>query len=181
MNGIRTTRPLAKCAIVIAGYAAACLIANAFVNARDLRMSAQAQDSPGMYAWGDLILFLEVFGLGAILPTGLALYFLRPIQGFWIMFTIGAVAFAATGLGAALIVALTSRLVHDQTRSLANILAAIGGLREMMSPAAGVTFLLATLTAPTRRIRLALLAVTLIEGSLGLYSFFRWFAPFHVL
>ncbi len=51
----------------------------------------------------------------------------------------------------------------------------------MMSPAAGVTFLLATLTAPTRRIRLALLAATVIEGSLGLYSFFRWFAPFHVL
>jgi hypothetical protein len=178
----RTIRTLAKWGVVIAGYAAACLIANAAVNARLLRMSAQAQDSPGMYAWGDLILIFEVFGLGAIIPTGLALYFLRPIQGFWIVFSIAALAFALTGLGAALIVAVTSRVAdRPPTQSLLSILAAIAGLREMMSPAAGVTFMLATLTAPTRRIRLALLPATLIEGSLGLYSFFRWFAPFHVL
>lgn len=177
----RTIRPLVKWAVVTAGYIAAFVIANAAVNARDLHASPQDMASSGMYAWADMILFLKVFGLGAILPTALALYFLRPIQGFWILLSIGAVAFAVTGLAAALIVAITSPLVHDQTRSLANILAAIGDLREMMSPAAGVTFLLATLTAPSRRFRLALLAATLIEGSLGLYSFNHWFAPIHVL
>ncbi len=135
-----------------------------------------------MYAWGDLILFLEVFGLGAIIPTGLALYFLRPIKLFWTVFSIAALAFALTGLGAALIVAVTSRVVdRAPTQSLLSILVAIAGLREMMSPAAGVTFILATLTAPTRRIRLALLAAAVVEGSIGLYSFYRWFAPFHVL
>jgi len=181
MNGTRTIRPLAKVGIVIAGYVAAFAIAAAAVNARDLHASAQDQASSGMYAWADMILFLEVFGLAAILPTALALYFLRPIRGFWIMFSVAALAFAATGLGAALIVVLTSQMNHEPALYVVRLLAALGFLREMLSPAAGVTFVLATFTAPNRRFRLALLAATLIEGPLGLYSFYRWFAPIHVL
>jgi hypothetical protein len=176
----RTIRTFARWGIVIAGYGTALFIAYAAVNARFLHQSAQAQASPGMYAWGDLILFLEVFGLGAIVPTGLALYLLRPIRIFWILFSIAAMAFAATGLVAALIVAVASQLDHEPTQYLLRLLAAIGVLREMMSPAA-VVFVLATFTAPTRRIRLLLLAATVVEGSIGLYSFYRWFAPIHVL
>lgn len=163
---------------MIAGYAAAWFVADAAVNARFLQQSAQAQASPGMYAWGDLILFLEVFGLGAIVPTALALYFLRPVGTFWTALSIGALAFAMTGLLAALMVALGYR---ETTQSFLAILAAIGALREMMSPAAAVMFVLATLTAPTRRARLVLLVAAVIEGALGLYSFFQWFAPIHVL
>ncbi len=120
MNGIRTTCPLVKCAVVIAGDAAACLIANAAVNARDLRMSAQAQDSPGTYAWGDIILFLGVFGLGAILPTGLVLYFLLADPGILDHVYHRGCRVCRHLVVAALIVAATSQLVHDQTRSLAN-------------------------------------------------------------
>ncbi len=120
----RTIRTLAKWGVVIAGYAAAGLIATAAVNARYLHQSAQAQASPGMCAWGDFVLFLEVFGLGAILPTALALYFLRPIRLFWILSSIAALAFAATGLGAALIVALMAQLDHERTQSFVRILAA---------------------------------------------------------
>ena len=181
MNKTWSIPPIVKWAVVIAGYIAAFVIANAAVNARDLQSSPQDQASSGMYAWADMILFLEVFGLAAILPTALALFFLRPIQGFWIVFSLGAIAFAATGLAAALIVALTSRMDHEPTQYLVQLLAALGVMREMMSPAAAVTFVLATFTAPTRRFRLALLATTLIEGSVGLYSFYRWFAPIHVL
>jgi hypothetical protein len=181
MNRTRISQILIRLSIVIAGYIAAFAIANAFVNARDLRASPQDVASSGMYAWADMILFLEVFGLGAILPTALALYFLRPIRGFWIVFSFAALAFTVTGLGAALIVAFTGRMDHEPALYLVRVLAALGVLREMMSPAAGVTFVLATFTAPTRRFRFALLAATLIEGSLGLYSFYRWFAPIHVL
>jgi hypothetical protein len=35
-----------------------------------------AQASSGMYAFGDLILFIGVFGVLALIPTGLAAYFL---------------------------------------------------------------------------------------------------------
>lgn len=131
-----------------------------------------------MYAWGDLILFLEVFGLVAIVPTALALYFLRPIATFWTVLSIAALAFAMTGPCAALMVALGYR---QTTPSLLAFLAAIGALREMTSPPAAVIFVLATFAAPTRRPRLALLAAAVIEGTLGLYSFFQWFAPIHVL
>ena len=178
MNEARTIRTIAKPGIVIAGYVAAVIIATVAVNLRFLHQSAQAQNSPGMYAWGDLILFLEVYGLVAIVPTALALYFLRPIRTFWTAFSIGALAFAVTGSLAALMVALGYR---ETTQSFLAILAAFGALREMMSPAAAVIFVLATLTAPTRRPRLVLLVAAVIEGDLGLYSFFQWFAPIHVL
>jgi hypothetical protein len=181
MNESRTIRPLVKWSVVIAGYIIAFAIANAFVNARDLRSSPQDQASSGMFAWGDMILFLEVFGLAAIIPTALALYFLRPIQGFWIVLSIGAIAFAATGLVAAPIVALTSQMNHEPSLYIVQLLAVLGIMREMMSPAAAIIFVLATFTAPTRHFRLALLAATVIEVSLGLYSFHRWYAPIHVL
>jgi hypothetical protein len=170
-------RLLAKPGIVIAGYVVAMLIANAAVNARLVHHSADAQNSPGMYAWGDLILFLEVFGLAAIIPTGLALYFLRPIRIFWPLFSLAAVAFAVTGTCAFAADALWSRL---PPHSLLGLLAAIGGLREMLSPAAAVIFLLAIFAAPGRRPRLILLVATIIEAPLGIYSFHQWFAPFNV-
>jgi len=178
MTENRTVRLLVKPGIVIAGYVAAMLIANAAVNARFLHQSADAQNSPGMYAWGDLILFLEVFGLGAIIPTGLALYFLRPIRIFWPLFSLAAVAFAVTGLGA---FAATGLWNQQPSNSPLGLLAAIGGLREMLSPAAAVIFLLATFAAPGRRPRLILLVAILIEAPLGIYSFHQWFAPIHVL
>jgi len=177
VNGHRTIRTLAKPCVVITGYGAAAFIAHIAVNIRFLHQSGWAQNSPGMYAWGDLILFLEVFGLAAILPTALALYFLRPIRIFWPVSSVAALAFAATGICATIVVAL---LDEQPSNSLPGLLAAIGGLREMVSPAAAVAFLLATLLAPTPRPRLALLVATAIEGPLGIYSFLRWFAPIHV-
>lgn len=70
MTGGRIIGRLAKWGVVIGGYAVAGFVACAAINIRLLHQSAQAQASPEMYAWGDLILFLEVFGVGAIVPTG---------------------------------------------------------------------------------------------------------------
>ena len=68
---------LAKLGLVIAGYVAACLIAYGAVYINDLFMDpAVLQASSGMSAFGDLILFIGVFGVLALFPTGLALYFL---------------------------------------------------------------------------------------------------------
>ena len=68
---------LAKTGLVIGGYLLACLIASGAVYAyQSLNQSAAAQASAGMYAFGDLILFVAIFGVLALLPTGLALYFL---------------------------------------------------------------------------------------------------------
>lgn len=66
---------LAKLGFVIGGYVVACLVAYGAVYINDLFMDP-AVASGGMSAFGDLILFVGVFGVLALFPTGLALYFL---------------------------------------------------------------------------------------------------------
>jgi hypothetical protein len=70
-------RKLTKLGVVIGGYAMACLVASGAVYVNQLlTQNTAAQASAGMYAFGDLLLFIGVFGVLALLPTGLALYFL---------------------------------------------------------------------------------------------------------
>jgi len=66
---------LAKLGLVVGGYAAACLAAYGAVYINDLFMDPTVA-SGGMSAFGDLILFIGVFGVIALFPTGLTLYFL---------------------------------------------------------------------------------------------------------
>ncbi|HEY2324102.1 MAG TPA: hypothetical protein VGJ82_14690 [Thermoanaerobaculia bacterium] len=69
-------RGYAKAGIVIAGYIAAFAIASAAVAVRIASTdTAQASAASGMYAFGDLMLFVGVFGVLALLPTGAALLF----------------------------------------------------------------------------------------------------------
>jgi hypothetical protein len=68
---------LAKLGLVTSGYVAACLIASGSVYVYQLfTQDATSQASAGMFAFGDLILFVGIFGVLALFPTGLALYFL---------------------------------------------------------------------------------------------------------
>jgi hypothetical protein len=68
---------LAKLGLVIGRYVATCLIASAVVYIWQLyTQNASAQVSAGMYAGGDLLLFIGVFSVFALIPTGLAVYFL---------------------------------------------------------------------------------------------------------
>lgn len=67
---------LTKVGLVIGGYVLACLIAIGVVYIYEWSIPAAAsQASSGMYAFGDLILFIGVCGFLALFPTGLALYF----------------------------------------------------------------------------------------------------------
>jgi len=68
---------LATLSLVIGGYIVACLLAGGAVYVYQLfTQSPAAQASAGMYAFGDLLLFIVLFGVLALLPTGVALYFL---------------------------------------------------------------------------------------------------------
>jgi hypothetical protein len=68
---------LAKLGLVIGGYVATCLSASVIVYVWQLyTRDASAQASAGMYAGGDLLLFMGAFGLFALIPTGLAVYLL---------------------------------------------------------------------------------------------------------
>ena len=67
----------AKFGLVIGGYVAACLIATGAIYVYQyFTQDTTSQASAGMAAFGDLILFIGTFGALALIPTGLALYFL---------------------------------------------------------------------------------------------------------
>ena len=68
---------LAKLGVIIGGYTLACLVAYGVLYVYQLfTQDASAQASAGMYAFGDLLLFIGIFGVLAVVPTGLAFYFL---------------------------------------------------------------------------------------------------------
>ena len=68
---------LTKLGLVAGGYVAACLLASGLVYVYQLLTdNAATQASSGMYAFGDVLLFIGVFGSLALIPTGLGLYFL---------------------------------------------------------------------------------------------------------
>jgi hypothetical protein len=68
---------LTKFGLVFLGYILACLAASGVASMyQRLTQDPAAQSSAGMYAFGDLLLFIGVFGLLMIVPTGLAIYYL---------------------------------------------------------------------------------------------------------
>ena len=105
-----------KLSIVLAAYVVAFVVAAGVVHLRELRpqWQATAQASPGMAAFADFILFVEVFGVAAAAPTALAGYFLRPFRRICTVFATGCLALAVTGLLAAVIVVWT-RSLHAET------------------------------------------------------------------
>ncbi len=73
-----------KIALVGLGYIGAVVIAVAAVAIRVATSGPDAQASSGMYAFGDALLLIAVFGLFSLVPTAALLLFLRPYRRFWI-------------------------------------------------------------------------------------------------
>jgi hypothetical protein len=68
-----------KIGTVLIGYVIAILIAGAAVAIQVATTNGpDAQASSGMYAFGDAMLFVAIFGLCSLVPTVMALFFLRP-------------------------------------------------------------------------------------------------------
>ena len=66
-----------KIAVIVGGYLAAWLIAGIAVSIHQARTAIDSVGADGMYAFGDMLLFLMVFGFVALIPTGAAIYFIR--------------------------------------------------------------------------------------------------------
>jgi hypothetical protein len=126
-----------------------------------------------MYAFGDFILFVEVFGGLGLFPTGLALYFLRPLRIFWTILAIAALALAAIGPFTVAVVALLSRLPN--LPSFWQACAFFGVLRMLGAPLLAGAFLLCACIAPTPFARWAFLGTAVIEGAVAAYAIFHWF------
>jgi hypothetical protein len=130
-------KPLLKVAVVAGGYIAAFLMAYATVAIRVANTSGpDAQASSGMYAFGDAVLFVAVFGVAALVPTGAALVFLRPYRRFWTVLSALGLAVAVTGITAALLFAVGR---HATSSPLATW-AGLSVLRILVAPLLALTF-----------------------------------------
>jgi hypothetical protein len=155
---------LFKPGVVLAGYGAALVAAcGVFIL---MTWNRTDQDSGGMQAFGDLMLFAGLFGLFALAPTALALFFLRPFERFWSALSIASLTFAATGPIAAFII---PRL--DESNWML-VVAAFAPLRVLGAPLLGLGFLIFAVIAPNRRSRWAMLAAAAIEAVAGAYAYF---------
>jgi hypothetical protein len=140
----------------------------------------EAQASAGMYAFGDLIIFVAVFGGLALFPTGLALYFLRPFKKFWTVLSTASLALAATAPVAALVMLLAlSQQPNDESALF--LLAGLGCWRMFAAPLLTPVFILAAFIAPTRLSGWVLVAAAAIEGVIGAYAHFHWFESHRLL
>src|SRR5438045_8405183 len=76
---IHAMRPIAKAGIVAGGYVAAFAVARLVVSIYVASTSGPDRQTYGaMFGFGDMLLFLAVFGLAAVPATAAALFFLRP-------------------------------------------------------------------------------------------------------
>ena len=167
-------KPALKAVIVAAGYVAAFLIASAAVTVRVANTSGPvAQASSGMYAAGDAFLFLGVFGVCALVPTGAALIFLRSYRGFWVVLSVMGVAVAVTGVSAAILFAVGRTAEHSPLATLASL----SVLRILVAPLLALTFLVSALFSPYSHPRRALFGATVMEVAVSVYGGFVWFLP----
>ncbi len=165
-----------KFGTVLAGYVAAVLAASAVVAVRIADTSGpDRQASGGMYAFGDGLLFVAVFSAVALVPTGLALYFLRPYRRFWMALSITALTIAFTTILAASVYVMTAHLALPRESPL-EMLAAFAGLRMLVSPPLAAALVVAGVIAPSRTSRRALLAAAGIEGAVAVYAVLEWYA-----
>ncbi len=70
-------RPFVKLAVVVTGYGAAWLVASLVVATHEAATANDARGADGMFAFGDLLLFIAVFGAAALVPTFVAIRFFR--------------------------------------------------------------------------------------------------------
>jgi hypothetical protein len=127
-----------------------------------------------MYDFGDSLLFLGVFAAIGALPTGAALFFLRPIRMSWTALSALALAVAATAL-AAFIAHVLARAAGSS--SMLYAWSSLAGLRILVAPLFALAFFLSGLFAPNRASRITLLGVTVIEAGVFAYAALIWFRP----
>jgi hypothetical protein len=163
-----------KVTVVAGGYVAAFLAASAVVAIRMANTRGpDAQAASGMFAFGDSVLFVAVFGVLALVPTGGALYFLRPYQRFWMVLSLLCLAVAVTGPTAAILFAVGR---HATPSPLATW-AGLSVLRLLVAPLLALTFLVCALFTPHRSPRFAFLAATAMEAVVTAYAGAVWFVP----
>jgi hypothetical protein len=137
-------RPLAKITLVGLGYIGALAIAFAAVSLYIACTNSPDRETyAAMFAFGDSLLFLAIFGVAAVLPTGAALFFLRPYRPFWRALSITAVVIATSGVAAFCV-------LLEMRRTDPNSVASVWPALAVVAPLFALAFLVSALFAPSR-------------------------------
>jgi hypothetical protein len=167
-------KPGVKVALVAGGYVVAAVLAVGVVAIRQANTNtADAQASSGMYAFGDAMTFVAVFGICALAPTGTALVFLRSYGQFWKVLSTLGLALAVTSLAAAIVFAVGRSAPPSPLATWA----AFSVLRILVAPLFALTFIVCGVVAPQPFPRFAFLAATLLEVAVCVYAGCIWFLP----
>ncbi len=147
-------RPLTKVGIVAAGYAGAFAIASAVVALYVAGTAGPDRQTYGaMFAFGDGLLFVAVFGIAATPVTGALLFFLRPYRRIWTAISTAALAIA--------MVTFVGFVDHVAPRafegSSLHSWMALATLGILGAPLFAGLFFLSALFAPNRSARMSLL------------------------
>jgi len=161
-----------KIALVGLGYVGAVVIAVAAVAIR-LASDPAAQASSGMYAFGDALLFIGVFGLSSLVPTAALLLFLRPYRRFWIALSAVVLVVAATAIAATILFAIDR---HSAPASMSGW-AILSVLRILVAPLFALSFFVCAVLSPYRSPRFVLLGASALEAAACAYAGFVWFVP----
>ena len=163
-----------KIGAVILGYILAFLIACAVLW---LSQGKSGQNSGGMKDFSDLLVSLGVFGVAALFPTGLCLYFLRRSIQFWKVLPIISSVVVISGLFSAFVIAFWSKA---PAQSFWGILAVFSVFRLLAAPIVATGFAITAFISPNRTSRQIHIGATLIEGSVAIYAFVHWFVSSHL-
>ena len=158
--------------VVLAGYVLALVASAGVVALYDIRFTAyDNQTMGGMIAGGEMMLGAALFFLVSLVPTGLALWYLRRSRGFWSTFTFAALAFAVLGLAATLSV-FGTRGSADRMGPM-DLVAVIGVMHMLSSPIWIGGFVMFAILAPwpdlKRRMFMGLGIEVLVAGCGALY------------
>jgi hypothetical protein len=116
-----------------------------------------------------IVFFVKVCGGLALVPTALALYFLRPYKTFWTVLSVLALEVAITGpVFACTLVSSGALQLHERW----DITVVLGLLRVAAAPLFAVAFFTCLIFAPTKLARWLLIAATILECAVTACIFF---------
>ena len=167
---------LQKLGLVLGGYALAFVASGICVFLYDRQWTpADNQAMGGMIAGGEMMLGFAVFCLVSILPTGLALWFLRDSRRFWSAFTTAGLFFAIAGL----LIVLTPLAVRGATQTVPVFvwLDLVAIVQMFGSPLWIAGFLMFAVLAPARDLRRRMLFAAAIEVVIAGCGAVHFFLP----